>query len=164
MIFGTREGPRLMSPHVKVWFSENGPMQGEGAIWNKFEHPHSKILCGAALPGVWFSRKSRSLVFCNPKKCFFNSTEAILNGTRLDGHGLKNECVRFQYGTKLLTREFDIWSSTWLTLKMALTWGHPHPLRWVSIKDGLPYMALTWGHNPPLTWPFVPIIMFCGMS
>ena len=69
-------------------------------------HPHSEILCGAALP--FFSRESRSPVFGNPKQCCLHSTNMCFNGTRLDRRGLKNECVRFQYGTNLMTGKFKI--------------------------------------------------------
>ena len=70
--------------------------------------PHSEILCGAALRGAFFSRKNRSLVFCNLKQSFLHSTKTIFNGTRLDRRGLKNECIRFQYGTKMMARKFKI--------------------------------------------------------
>ena len=73
---------------------------------NLLMHHHSEVLCGAALPGFFFSRKSRSLVFCNLKQCFLHSTNKIFNRTRLDRGGLKNEYGRFQYGTKLMTRKF----------------------------------------------------------
>ena len=39
-------------------------------------HPQSGLLCGAALPGA-FSRKNRSLGFCNLKQCFLHSTKTI---------------------------------------------------------------------------------------
>ena len=70
--------------------------------------PQLGLLCGAALPGAFFSRKNRSLVFCNLKPCFLHSTNKIFDGTRLDRGGLKNECVRFQYGKKSTTRKFEI--------------------------------------------------------
>ena len=75
-------------------------------VTNLLLHPQSGLLCGAALPEFFFFRKNRSLVFCNLKQCFLHSTKTIFNGTRLDRRGLKNECVRFQYGTKLMTRKF----------------------------------------------------------
>ena len=94
------------------------------------------ILCDAALP-CFFPRKNRSLVFCNLKQCFLQSTKTIFNGTRLDRRGLKNECLRFQYGTKPMARKFQIWNWTWLTL--------------------------AWGHPPCQGWSLIPKIIFCGM-
>ena len=79
-------------------------------VTNLLLHPQSGLLCGAALPGAFFSRENRSLGFCNLKHCFLHSTKTIFNGTRLDRCGLKNECVRFKYGTKLMARKFNIWN------------------------------------------------------
>ena len=64
----------------------------------------TSVWCSPA--GGFFSGKNRSLGFCNLKHCFLHSTKTIFNGTRLDRRGLKNECVRFQYGTKLMARKF----------------------------------------------------------
>ena len=55
-----------------------------------------------------FPEKSMSLVFCNLKQCVLHSTRSIFNRTRLDRCELKNECVKFQYRTKLMTRKFEI--------------------------------------------------------
>ena len=71
-------------------------------------HGSSPLLRGAALPGAFISRKNRSLRFCNLKQCFLQSTNKIFDGTRLVRRGLKNDCVRFQYGTKLMARLFNI--------------------------------------------------------
>ena len=78
-----------ISGYLDIWIS------GYLDIWicglnNLLMHPHSEILCGAALPGAFFSRKNRSLVFCNLKQCFLHSTKTIFNGTRLDRRGLKS--------------------------------------------------------------------------
>ena len=141
MIFGTRVGPRVMSPHVKVWFSENGPIQGEGAIWNRFE-------INLSIPSLRFCvvGKNRSMVFCNLKQCFLHSTKTLFNRTRLDRRGLKNN--------------FSIIPNRWsesskFEIKhglpyMALTWGHPLPL-----NEYLLNMACrTWPLHgvTPLTW------------
>ena len=53
----------------------------------------------------FFSRKSRSLVFCNLTHLLL-STKTIFNGTRLDRCGLKSECERIEYGTNLMARKF----------------------------------------------------------
>ena len=37
---------------------------------NGLMHPQSGLLCGAALPGAFFLRKNRSLVFLQPKTVF----------------------------------------------------------------------------------------------
>ncbi len=74
-------------------------------IWMDL-HPQLGLLCGAALPGAFVSRKNTSLVFLQP--CFLHSTKTIFNGTRLDRRGLKSDCVRFEYGTKLRTSKFKI--------------------------------------------------------
>ena len=55
---------------------------------------------------IFFCIQSRSLVFCNLKQCFLHSTKTIFNGIRLDRCGLKNECIRYQYDTKLMTKKF----------------------------------------------------------
>ena len=101
MIFGTRAGQHLCPPYKSMIFGK-GTHAGRRTAWLYFRKmdpcrteacmgpPHSEIPCGAALPGAFFSRKLRSLVFCNPKQCFLHSTETIFNGTRLDRRGLKN--------------------------------------------------------------------------
>ena len=77
-----------ISVYLDIWIS------GYLDIWilvktKMLLHPHSEILCGAAMPRA-FSRKNKSLVFCNLKQCFFNSTWTIFKGTRLHGRGLKS--------------------------------------------------------------------------
>ena len=39
-------------------------------VTNLLLHPQSGLLCGAALPGFFFSRKNTSLVFLQPKNVF----------------------------------------------------------------------------------------------
>ena len=48
----------------------------------------TSVWCSPA--GGFFSRKNRSLGFCNLKQCFLHSTKTIFNGTRLDRRGLKS--------------------------------------------------------------------------
>ena len=75
---------------------------------NLWLHPLSEILCGAALPVFFFPRKNASLVFCNLKLCLLHSTNKMFNLTELDRHGLKNECLTFQYVTKLMARKLKV--------------------------------------------------------
>ena len=58
-------------------------------------HSESGLLCGAALPFFVCSRTSRSASW-NSVSCILTT---FFNGTGLDRRGLKNECIRFQYGT-----------------------------------------------------------------
>ena len=44
-------------------------LDGFGWIWMDL-HPQLGLLCGAALPGAFFSRKNTSLVFLQPKSVF----------------------------------------------------------------------------------------------
>ena len=79
----------LIFGYLDIWIS------GIFDIWimlknNLLLHPQSGLLCGAALPGAFFPRKNRSLVFCNLKQGFLLSTKTIFNGTRLDRRGLKS--------------------------------------------------------------------------
>ena len=121
MIFGTRAQPSVTSCKFpddfrKMDLCKTAACMGAWPVhFRKMEPcrteacmgpPHSEILCGAALPEASFSRKNRSLGFCNLKQCFLHSTNKIFNGTRLDRRGLKNECVGFQYGTKFMARKF----------------------------------------------------------
>ena len=91
---------------------------------NLLLHPQSGLLCGAALSKALFFRKTTCLVFCNLKLCFLNSIWKIFNGTRLDRRGLKSLCVRFQYGTKCMTRKFENWSWTFFDYTFG-TFTHP---------------------------------------
>ena len=102
--------PNWISGYLDRWIMVN----------NLLLHPHSEILCGAALPGAFFSRKNTFVMFCNLKQCFLHSTWTIFDGTRLHRRGLKSESTRFQYGTKCMTRKFRIWNWTWLRQPSAL--------------------------------------------
>lgn len=121
VIFGTPPQPRVMSSHVKVWFSHNGPMQDgglHGSIFLQFvAASHSEILRGAALLEAFFRKKQvLQLGFCNVKQCFLHSADKIFNGIGLDRRAWRSECVRFQYGTKSMTRKFTVWNWTWFTV------------------------------------------------
>ena len=59
-------------------------------VTNLLLHPQSGLLCGAALPGVFFPEKTRPWCFCSLKQCFLHSTKTIFNWTRLDRRGLKS--------------------------------------------------------------------------
>ena len=88
-----------ISGYLDIWIS--GFWQNNGLM-----HPLSGLLCGVALPGLFFfQRKTGPWCFCNLKPCFLHSTKTIFNGTRLDRRGLKNQCERFQYGTKSMDRK-----------------------------------------------------------
>ena len=87
MIFGTRAQPRVMSSKFSDDFRKMDPCKTAACMgaWVHFRKmdpcrteacmgpPHSEILCGAALPGTFFSRKNRSLVLLQPKTVFFAS-------------------------------------------------------------------------------------------
>ena len=61
----SRQGPQS-SPVPSD--SQNNPTPQ--VCLNKFEHPHSEIMCGAALSAAFFFREDMSLVFCNLKQYF----------------------------------------------------------------------------------------------
>ena len=86
MILGTRARLVAMFRHVKVWFSENGPMQAGGCtlqaspLWDS-------VWCSPAGGFFFFSRKNTFLVFCNLKQCSCILPEQYLTGLGyIDAH------------------------------------------------------------------------------
>ena len=76
--------------YPEIWRSGYLDIWIFGFWWKQFAaaSPHSEILCAAELPFFPF-QKNTSLVFCNLKQCFFNSTWTMLiNGARLCRRGL----------------------------------------------------------------------------
>ena len=92
----------MVSGYLDIWISGYLDMWISGYldIWisgyldsgqiNLLLHPQSGLLCGAALPGAFFHRKTGLWCFCNLTLCFLHSTKTIFNGTRLDRRALKS--------------------------------------------------------------------------
>ena len=98
-----------MPMRARIWIS--------GALWfgknNLLLHPHSEILCRAALP-VLFPEITYAWCFAIPNSVFSNSTWTIFNGGRLHRSSLKSQCVRFLYGNKCMNSKLNKWNRTWL--------------------------------------------------
>ena len=76
MVTLTRNLDIWISGHLDIW------VFGYLDIWmfgfsksNLLLDPHSEILCGAALPVAFFSRKNTSVVICDLEQCFFPTWE-----------------------------------------------------------------------------------------
>ena len=67
---------------------------------NLWLHRHSEILCGVTLL-FFLPRKKQVPGVLQPKAVFLAFYQQNLSG-------LKDECVRFQYGTKLMARKLKI--------------------------------------------------------